>query len=90
MSLPSPDNPHTVHKPTHELFYWFKGKASGAIGADRVEVFQVVNDKVSYSIGVFSLPDEEERLNRLESVLMCAFECGRRDKARELRKALGL
>lgn len=89
MSYPTPDNPHTVRKPTHELVYWLDGKASGPVGADRVEVFQYVDGKGRYFIGAFNR-GQESALDCLENALERAFQSGRRDKARELRKALEL
>lgn len=88
MSYPTPDNPHNVRKPSHTLVYWEDGKASGPVGADRVEVYQDVHGKGRYSVQAFNLPADTHQLELLEGALERAFEFGRRDKAREMREVL--
>lgn len=92
MSMPTPDNPHTERLPTGaELEYWCENgaKASGKIGADCVTVYQRT-DRGRIRIGDFPLPAANAGLTHLLETLERAFECGRKDKAKEVRKVLGL
>jgi len=90
MSMPTPDNPHTVRKNGYELVYWSGNAASGSIGADRVVLYQWAERNVRHHVGEYMLPSQRVRLESIEQALECAFDAGRRAKAAEVRKVLGL
>lgn len=88
MSMPTNDNPHTVRKSGYELVYWCGIEASGPEGATRVVVYQNFERSGRFHVGEFMLPSQNSKLETLEIALAYAFAQGRKDKARELRKAL--
>lgn len=90
MSMPTPENLHTVRRSAYELVFWFGNSASGRDGANRVVVQQFVPGICRSDVATFMLPEQQNDLERLERALLRAHAAGERDKAAELRKVLGL
>ena len=55
MSMPTPENPHTLRKQGYELVYWDGNAASGPQGATRVVLYQWVEinaqTRTRYNVG---------------------------------------
>lgn len=90
MSVPTPQNPHTVRRGAYELVFWLDGAASGQYGADRACVQQLIEGVGRVTVGEYRMPQQEADLDKVLDALQRAYEVGRKDMAADFRKMLGV
>ncbi len=84
----SADFKHRRYEKTHDVAFYKNGAASEMEGATTA-VLEIRAGIYSERIN-FAWPADKERLSDMERVLALTFEAGRRDKADEVRKVLGV
>lgn len=85
------DNPHTVRHPFCWIVYWKSDEngRSSACGVNDTWTYCSVETFDHYPTATFT-PAQKHDLDKLLRFMQKAYECGREDKAREIRKVLGV